>query len=155
MTDDLIAWLNRQIDDDERIARAANPSPWRWRIPGASHLDQNTIFGDGSPRGMDKLRQVCNVEMAWEREANAEHIIRNQPARALREVEAKRKTLAVHRITTYPPYPEGGRPEYSCRRCDWTPEEELHDYGVACEAVLAIASVYSDRPGYRDEWRLT
>lgn len=27
--DDLVRWLGAQLDEDERIARAATPGPWR------------------------------------------------------------------------------------------------------------------------------
>lgn len=148
--DDLIARIRAAIDEDERVALAANPSPWRWRIEGADHLDQNTVFGDGSPRGFDKLRHVCSVDYAWEREANAAHIIRHDPARVLRQVAAHRKILAEHSDphgraqirAVVPDYPDrdhcgdcGTNPcqrEEWCDRCGWQ----------LCPTVLALADVY-------------
>jgi Family of unknown function (DUF6221) len=89
----LVEQLREVIDTDERIARAANPSPWRFRIDGATHLDQSTIFGADHPGGLDKLRHVCSVDMAWERDANAAHIIRHDPARTLAMVAAHRALI--------------------------------------------------------------
>lgn len=153
MTDDLIAWLNQQIDDDERVANEAGGNEWATVALGSSVVAFNTsaTFTDINPAEEVKLAIVAESQS----EELVRHVTRNDPARVLREVAAKRKTLAVHRITNHPPFPGDDRPQHSCQRCDWTPEEELWNYGVACEAVLAIASVYSDRPGYRDEWKLT
>lgn len=57
--------------------------------------------------------------------AAAGHIALHDPARVLREVEAKRLLLALH------------------RGCD-----------ARCYVVKVLALPYMDRPGYRDEWRL-
>jgi hypothetical protein len=35
--DELVVWLRAQLDEDERITRAATPGPWEW------------TRGDGSP----------------------------------------------------------------------------------------------------------
>lgn len=84
------------VEDRLRIARAANPSPWR-RITDKSHLDPNTIFGDGSPRGFDKLRNVCSLDYSWERDANAAHIVANDPADAILSAEHALSVLERHR----------------------------------------------------------
>lgn len=55
----------------------------------------------------------------------AGHIARHDPARVLREVEAKRRILALH--------------------------EELNEPHLY-EAVQHLAAVWSDHPGYRPEW---
>jgi hypothetical protein len=92
---DLIKKIRAAIDEDERIALAANPGPWRFRIPNANHLDQYTIFGDGQPRGRDKLRNVCSVDLSWEKEANAAHIVLHNPDRVLAMVAAHREILEL------------------------------------------------------------
>jgi Family of unknown function (DUF6221) len=71
--------------------------------------------------------------------AVARHIARHDPARVLREVEAKRKIL---------------------RRCEARINElDVHPNGlVSPRAVLArqiiaeLAAVFSDHPDYRQEW---
>lgn len=151
--DDLIAHIRAAIDEDERIALAANPSPWRFRIPNANHLDQNTIFGDGEPRGVDKLRQVCNVEMAWEREANAAHIVRHDPARVLRQVAAHRKILDLHDYISKTGHcaffdRERGIHRTQCWHCpgcggrDW----DIDGFNSPCPSVLALADAYGIEP---------
>lgn len=84
------------VEERLRIARAANPSPWR-RFTDRPHLDPNTIFGDGSPRGFDKLRNVCGLEYSWERDANAEHIMANDPADAILSAEHALWILDQHK----------------------------------------------------------
>jgi len=86
------------VEERLRIARAANPSPWRRFVgrTGLNHLDPNTIFGDGEPRGFDRLRNVCNLDYSWERDANAEHIMANDPADAILAAEHALGILARH-----------------------------------------------------------
>ena len=55
--------------------------------------------------------------------AEAEHVGRHDPARALREVEAKRKILAL-----------------------------TFQYDLMIDLLIALAVVYSDHPDYRSEW---
>lgn len=55
------------------------------------------------------------------------HVIRHDPARVLRELAAKRAILSEHIV--------GG----------WHP--------VPCLTLRALASVYSDHPDYRAEWK--
>jgi len=63
------------------------------------------------------------------------HANRWCPARVLREVEAHRRILAAHRPGSDP--------------CD------AHDASlrtIECETLRLLASIYSDRPGFRQEW---
>ena len=65
------------------------------------------------------------------------------PARALREVQAKRNILGRHA-----PYPD--HPAY-CEHCN----DGLLQQRWPCEDVLVIAAVYVDHPDYRpEEWKL-
>lgn len=142
----IVAFLRARLDEDEQVALAANRSPWR-RL-NASHLDPNTVFGDGSPAGMDKLRHVCSVEMAWERDANAAHIIRNQPARVLREVAAKRAIVDECAAET------GHWLDPSTVLTRRVPNDDHYSHVEMCRSTLRnLAAIWSDRPDYRDEWR--
>lgn len=146
---DLVEWLRQQLDEDERVAKAAIQGPWRTGAI-AEHLVDDVLYGrspyahDGP--GGDKIVQVANLEMAWQKEANAEHIARWDPARVLREVEAKRRLLdeLLPKIRSL--------------------EEDLYDergtgfdggLGNEESALLPrlLALPYSDRPGFREEWR--
>ncbi len=175
MIADLAAWLladDGPIAEDERVAQAANPAPWR-RITDKEHLDPLTIFGDGIPRGFDKLRNVASLEYSWEKEGNAAHITRWDPARVLAECAAKRKIIEEHapewRTVEWPHDQDGKGNGQACRRCqnaehtDWRPSVGqagvLPDGFVApyvlapCVTLLALAQPYAGRPGWDERWR--
>lgn len=88
----------------------------------------------------------------WEAAAGsgivATHIARHDPARALREVTAKRQILAAH------PDDEG-----QCERCldsdgIWHENGRTIAYTAMypCDTVRALAAVYADHPDYRTDW---
>lgn len=117
---ELVQWLRAQLDEDERIARAVT-TEGVWRV-GRSHGGAS-VEGEGwTVAGADAL--------------DGAHIAAHDPARVLREIEAKRDLLRF--------------------------AEGIHDHhetfttGVAArlEATLRLfAAAYADRPGYREEWR--
>lgn len=78
MSERLVAWLHEQINEDERVAKAAGNRRWL--------VQDNTIElwpereGDGF--------------MSWPTRADARHAANWDPARVLAEVEFKRKLLA-------------------------------------------------------------
>lgn len=131
--DELIAFLRTQLDEDERVARAANPAPWR-RITGKTWLDSNTIFGGSYMGDQEKLRNVASLEISWLPDENADHITRWDPARVLAEVEAKRRIIALH------------HPVDPCDAHDATQET------IACDTLLALAQPYAGRTAWREEW---
>ncbi|MET8694736.1 DUF6221 family protein [Streptomyces bauhiniae] len=65
--DDLVQWLTTQLDEDERIARAAD-------------ADLSNVF---------TRIEVFDAEMA----ADERHIVTHGPARVLREIDAKRRIV--------------------------------------------------------------
>ncbi|MCX5598422.1 DUF6221 family protein [Streptomyces phaeochromogenes] len=134
---ELIRWLGEQLDEDERIARAAADYD-----DGAAHdvvgppgtwscLDEAQWFGPQYRGGViaPRIGQVNAPELGA-------HTARHDPARVLREIEAKRDLV---RFAT-----------------------GIHDHhetfttGVAArlEKTLRLyALAYADRPGYREEWK--
>ncbi|MGW9399379.1 DUF6221 family protein [Streptomyces sp. NPDC055642] len=114
-------WLRAQLDEDERIARAASPGPWR---ANAEHdevlaVDEITV-AEGFALSGGQLR------------ATVDHIAEHDPARVLREIDAKRKRLAalVEAIAAG------------------------HDSSDLASELLPLEALpYADRPGYRDDWR--
>ncbi|MFE2965530.1 DUF6221 family protein [Streptomyces sp. NPDC059340] len=125
--DELVRWLGEQLDEDERIARDADPGPWKSDSLGRH--DQAAIKL-GSPTSTS-LIQFDGSRAA----ANGQHVARHDPARVLREIEAKRDLLRL--------------------------AERAHDYhetftsgfASALEGTLRLfALAYADRPGYREEW---
>ncbi|MBT2430561.1 hypothetical protein J7F02_34565 [Streptomyces sp. ISL-112] len=83
MTDALVAFLKARLDDDERVARAVGfdgieSEPFLW---SSSYLILRQNTG-----GESKTTSELDTELAA-------HIARQDPARTLREVEAKRRLL--------------------------------------------------------------
>ncbi|MFF6966270.1 DUF6221 family protein [Streptomyces anthocyanicus] len=132
MTDDLSQWLRAQLDDDERTARAASwtddanawhaePSPY-----GARGNAQRWYVEDAMDDGV-----VSHVDpRASDDEGVARHIARHDPARVLREIDAKRQIVD---------------------RYAWL--REHGDTGGTAWVLPLLALPFADRPGYRDEWR--
>lgn len=78
---------------------------------------------------------------------DAAYIATHDPARVLREIDAKRQLLALH---------EPGETEYVdgdvCMVCE---DLDVGDEGpfYPCKTLRLLALPYADRPGYQDDWR--
>lgn len=70
----------------------------------------------------------------------AGHIARHDPARVLREVEAKRRILEHHSESTLP----NGIHLGTCMTCD--------NWEMPCPTLRLLADPYSDHPDFRSEW---
>jgi hypothetical protein len=125
---DPVQWLRAQLGEDERVAREAAPGPWR---QDPERVDLLTS---------DEQGYVVDCSGAREARTNAEHIARHDPARVLREVDAKRQLLAIHR-------PYVAEPDQACLGCAGGIEFER------CPVVRLLALPYAGRPGYREDWR--
>ncbi|GGW98490.1 DUF6221 family protein [Streptomyces chartreusis] len=131
--DDLVGWLGEQLDEDERIAKEAGARSLQWKL--TTPLDDAEL-GDAH----------------WLRPDELKHVDRHDPARVLREIDAKRKLIA-----------RGG--PFCTSSCDdpdnepknpgtnWTTPLEHHLDCAAYEAAKVLALPYADRPGYREAWR--
>jgi hypothetical protein len=119
--DAMVAWLGAQLDEDEEAARDAGGSTpsghWAREAYGCviDAKQRLVVYGEGTPT-----------------REGAEHIARHDPARVLREVEAKRALLEE----TIRPYLNNGQTTGN----------------IAWLALRLLALPYSDRPGYRAEW---
>ena len=124
--DDLVQWLGEQLDEDERIAREAPHGPW---------LISNTVDPTKpcEVRTFPDLRLVADG-LSW---LAAEHIVRHDPARVLREIDAKRQIVQLLAETT-----EAGE---SYKGPDY------YEGVDACEKTLRLLALpYADRPGYAE-----
>lgn len=128
MTDDLVQWLPKQIDEDERIANEAGGHRGQWRL--ATPLDDAEL-GDAS----------------WLRPPYLKHVERHDPARVLREVDAKRRIMECHE----PWVADNG--DTICGRCGREHIDGRPGGHFPCQTLRLLALPYADRPGYRDEWR--
>ncbi|WP_171110615.1 MULTISPECIES: DUF6221 family protein [unclassified Streptomyces] len=116
MTEDLARWLGEQLDTDERTARAAE-----------GHISELLSWLEISLPAVER------------------HIETHEPARVLREIEAKRQILRGLESA-----------EVALRNTE--PGREPHELMTGATnsqraIVRTLAAVYADRPGYREEWR--
>ncbi|WP_030917351.1 DUF6221 family protein [Streptomyces sp. NRRL B-24720] len=124
MTDDLVQFLRDRLDEDELTAKAADP--------GLGNL----------------LSQVEYLDD--EVQADERHIARHDPARVLREVDAKRGMIEIHTVV-------GGFEDedmtdlgLGCSECGYS--AEYSDQGGWCDTVRLLAVPYADHADYQQEW---
>jgi hypothetical protein len=159
---DIAEFLTAQLDEDEAIARAATPAPWRSavssdgrsRVLGGPHVrpgqtsDNRIVCRDGVYPA-DWPTEIVNSKV------DAVHIARHDPARVLREVAVKRRVLARHRLATDE---DLGWSSYvgACFGCGTYGEfadartPDVND----CPELRDLAAPYGDRPGYKPAWRV-
>jgi hypothetical protein len=130
--DDLIAFLKARIDEDEAAARAATDGPWR-ADPYDAMSTQPSDWFVGAPAGT-----VGIFPIDYSGPSNAAHIARHDPARVLREVEAKRRTIEVL-VRRY----KASKPGMA---------EGAH-FVMLMDTLRLLALPYADHPDYREEWR--
>jgi hypothetical protein len=150
--DDLIAWLRAQLDDDERVARAAVAhAPGRW-VPMYRDVHA-VVLGNGTHEqrhvGTAESGELATFLSDW------------SPARVLAEVDAKRRRLDWLAARQHDMGPEGFPTYDSCRLL--VQPGELGDLEVGyCSCGLDgwrnqlyrfEALPYADRPGYQESWR--
>lgn len=120
-------WLDEQLDEDERIARAATQGEWVWSRefvtpPGYHH------------------RTVGPLEPG-----DAAYIAAHDPAGVLREIDAKREIVRDYRAAV------GKLDEAEVG----TPAHDRATGAVVSlrRAVCLLATTYDARPGFKEEWR--
>lgn len=125
--DELLVWLRAQLDEDARIAKAAcwddQSDVWTARPPRERY--ERYIIADYLDDGV----VVVTPENA-DADGVGQHVAEHDPARVLREVEAKRAILRE------------------------LPLKNWHEPCISLlQLVLALmAAPYSDRPGYQEGW---
>ncbi|MEV8124801.1 DUF6221 family protein [Streptomyces sp. NPDC085944] len=166
--DDLVHWLRAQLDDDERIARAASgatvvgePGAWEaaplgdeWEVSSGEDEELLVALRPGLPRPPDVMSGLWGAVVSHrqdEADPDAdspthafEHAARHDPARVLREINAKRQLFAIHRSEPNPDWDRPGVDGRSCTCC-------ITQY--PCPTLRLFALPYADRPGYREHWR--
>jgi uncharacterized protein YhdP len=142
---DLVQWLREQLDEDERIARAVRvPHDWH-QGPGddPEWTDAELVCmwppEFHTPYERDKHWRGLTVEGA----ELAEHIAAHDPARVLREIEAKRRVLRQHEdVRAQVRNPVSAENRRAARV----------EQGALEDVMRLLALPYADRPGYRQEW---
>lgn len=148
--DELVAWLGQQLDEDEQIAQEAGgkyDSGLRWREVGQTGLDGTVGDEHGS---------VVVYSTGAGRQHSA-HIVRHDPARALREIDAKRKLLDDYAVTARIRDEAAARIKAAGDRPDpkdldtW---DRAQTEAAILEGPVKLAALpLSDRPGYQETWR--
>ena len=151
LMDDLVAFLAARLDEDEAAAYKAAGGLYRGaggRFGGRPHWSAlgHGIVADAA----DLDRGVVDLGPCIDDDALAEHIVRHDPARVLREIEAGRARLAYYqdaqarldRIVTHPGEVSSG--------------DEGMWLGKTAAARMACrhdAAIWGDHPDYRPEWK--
>ena len=133
MTLNLVEFLRARLDEVERNARAATPGPWEQVPERVGWLSSAEYWHVVDCSGTPAARE------------NAEHIARHDPARALAEVDAKRKLVAAYEsaVTAY------GAAEVGTAVHDlMTGSVNSLRYALQLHALP-----YADHPGFKEEWR--
>ncbi|MFB6557726.1 DUF6221 family protein [Streptomyces sp. NPDC056400] len=119
---DLVAFLEARLDEEADLARRCD--------------------GDGCGRWSAHGHTVdfCQAELAGFHPTIASHVALHDPARVLREVEAKRRVLARHDLA-----PAVGDPE-----TPWDDRDDCRFDGDPwpCDDLLDLASPYADHPDF-------
>lgn len=129
-TTDLVEFYRAQLDDDAAWALAC--SARAGEIAAAYRADHRKVFSGG-----DVVAETRSANVAG-------HIARHDPARVLREVEAKREFL-----------------DFAVRTRDLAEQQptegQARDLRVKWAAYLTAlkfdALRYADHPDYREEWK--
>ena len=152
--DDLVQWLRAALDGEAEEARtvaAATEAHWS---PGGEHLSDSVNEAEsGAPVVVGTYEYLD-----W---PVRQFIAAHDPARVLREIEAKRAIVAAYLPPGGDPHPglpcinyEGQDPaDYSghdaCSRHLEASKRLLHD-----DYVLRILALpYENRPGFQESWR--
>lgn len=149
MTNDLVQFLRDRLDEDEAVARGTT-MPLDWH-QGPSDDDPEWA-GDEmvlmwppefhTPYEQDKHWRGLTADPA----GLAAHIARYDPARVLREVEAKRKITECHEPWV------AGNGDTICGRCGREHIDGRPGGHFPCQTLRLLALPYSDHPDYRQEW---
>lgn len=128
---ELAEFVKARLDED---AAAANAGARRVGMPWRAEPQP------GTPGGLviDELGLVGSTGGRYA----ADHIARHDPARALREVAAKRKILWDHT-----PQERGRRAV--CSRCHYG---NVLGANWPCLTMTSLAGIWSDHPDFRAEW---
>ncbi|HEX5541969.1 MAG TPA: DUF6221 family protein [Micromonospora sp.] len=128
--DELVRWLGQQLDEEAEAAQRAF----------SGQADPENGWGVYRPEWQQHTTITPHVGVIHEA-VQADHVVRWNPARVLREIDAKRRIIAEHRQA---------QPRW-CVACDVPGDYQGREFG--CTTLRLLALPYSDRPGYRPEWR--
>ena len=143
--DDLTAFTAARLAEDEAAAAAASDGPWQaWR--GRPGLGLRQLEHGVTLPGQEAGSLASIATASW---MDAEHIARHDPARALREVTAKRARLAYYL------HAQAKLDHIIAHPGEMSSGDEGMWLGKAAAARMACrydAAIWSDHADYRPEW---
>src|SRR6267154_1723565 len=145
---DLVEFLTARLGEDEAAAKAAQlrfPGPWEQADNTDSPLPGAVTIYDARDESVGVIRGSYA----------AAHIARHDPARVLREVEAKRSLIELHKPNGNPADEWYGH-DVRCEECGGiggSPAigERGFQRSWPCRTLRTLAAVYRDHPDYRQE----
>lgn len=134
-------FLNARLNEDEATAKACPLALWHVSIPPPYLNLAPRLCGNVNEHFSWHLAESVGLHDPFG--ASLIHAARHDPARVLREVEAKRKILTEYTrvVELRKSYPEGYDPN------DY---HGLYESGLE-EVVTHLAAVYADHPDYQKE----
>ncbi len=149
---EFVQWLRAQLNEDERIARAADDSLGQVNLDWVYQPDDDLGGKVVSARGTDL---ILNVGAGL-----AAHVTEHDPRRVLREVAAKRQIVDLYAAAVEERVVLRDRMR---QVIDADPDEfgRLHQQETELirvaqqltPVVRLLGLPYGDRPGYREDWR--
>lgn len=132
----LVEFLRARLDEDEKAANLASERASRgWWVGDDGKTLGYWVHESEAP---DKPPVLGPQIVA--------HVARHDPARVLREVEAKRRIIDLHRPVGKRSTGSGGGTVKDCQICDHFPAQ------FPCLTLRLLALPYADHPLYREEW---
>jgi len=131
----LIDFLDARVEEDREAALAAGGKEWRQYDPLREHGRIEEIGGD-----------VVTYDEGSPTEGQAAFIARHDPARALREIDAKRAIIEEHRPRTDPR-------DLRSDPCD--AHDPITLESEPCDTLRHLATVYTDHPDFDPNWSTT
>lgn len=131
-------FLEARIAEDEAVARAASPGPWKW--VGDTADDTASLYsGDALVISAYGNHTEGYLECG---DADRAYIACHNPARVLTECAAKRAIIHLHRAAQWFSVPHG------CVTC----RVRAVPVEFPCQTVRVLAAVYADHPDYDPAW---
>lgn len=127
MSDDVVEFLRARLNEVAELAYQCD----------GDDCGQWTADGD--------TVDFCQMDLSGFHPTIAQHVALHDPARVLRDVEAKRRVLARHVLSPAindPELPWDNRDDCQYDGEDWP-----------CPDLLDLALSYADHPDHREQWR--
>jgi hypothetical protein len=112
-------------------------------------LEQIALEEDGRVRSLRDLAEAMRLRG----DVLVADFLDEESARVLATCAAHRAIVEIHEEIeeAYPPPRDGSPRPHCCSECSATGE---YPGGWPCDTLAALASIYADKPGFREEWAL-